>query len=477
MKIFFKIILISVTLISVVQAQKVLTLKDAISIALKESYGIKSAEYSLESSKKSLEAVKLGLRTSVDMKFNLPSYSRTLSSQFNPNTGSEEFYEIGYTTLQGQLFFTQPIAFTNGTFSLVGTMWKRNQFSAVKDIPTDYYSNLSLRLQQPLFTFNTLSADLERAEINSEIAQRNYSKAEKDVIYNVTVAFFRLYQAKKNVEIAEEKVKQNETQYNTAQNKFKAGLIAEVEALQLEVDLAASRNELLSTRTLYENAKNDFKVLIGIPIDENIEATATLEYNPVDIDLDQAVQYAIANRTELKNAESEISLKNLSVDEVSSKGNVSAMLSANYGINKNDNQFSNIFRDFAEDRNVVFSVSVPILDWGKNNRLVEAAEAQLDQAKLDYQNRGKEIKQEIIALVNRIKAAKARVEVLSKSVNLAQKSYDISLSRFESGNITSFDLAQMQIRLTDAKTNSLNALIDYKLSIADLERKTMHKYQ
>jgi hypothetical protein len=34
----------------------------------------------------------------------------------------------------------------------------------------------------------------------------------------------------------------------------------------------------------------------------------------------------------------------------------------------------------------------------------------------------------------------------------------------------------MQLRLTDAKTNSLGALIDYKLTLADLERKTLHKF-
>ena len=148
-----------------VYPQKMLTLNDAISIALKESYGIKSAEYSLVSSQKALEAVRLGMRTSINMQFDLPNYSRTLSSQFNPATGSQEFFTYGYTTLQGKLFFNQPIIFTNGTFSLVGSLWKRNQFSTVQDIPTDYYSNLSLRLNQPLFTFNTQAANLRRSEL------------------------------------------------------------------------------------------------------------------------------------------------------------------------------------------------------------------------------------------------------------------------------------------------------------------------
>jgi outer membrane protein TolC len=167
----------------------------------------------------------------------------------------------------------------------------------------------------------------------------------------------------------------------------------------------------------------------------------------------------------------------MSVDQVDSRGNISGLLSVNYGINKNDTRFQDIFHAFAEDRSLAFTLSVPVLDWGKNNRQTEAAEADLKMSKLNYDNEKQQIEKEIISVVHTINSAKARVEVLSKSVELAQKSYNISVSRFNSGNITSFDLSQTQLRLTDAKVNSLNALIDYKLALADLARRTLHDFE
>ena len=477
MRTALNIIFLIFALLQTVSAQKVLTLEDALSIALKESYGIKSAEYSLASSQKTLEAAKLGLRTSIDMEFDLPRYSKTLSSQFNPSTGIEEFFEVGYTTFESRLFFSQPIVYTNGTFSLIGSLWKRDQFKQDQDIPIDYYTNLSLRFQQPLFTFNSLSASLSRAEINLEKSERNYTRAEKEVIYNVTAGFYRLYQSKKNVEITKEKVNQTQTSYSTALNKFKAGLIAEVEALQLEVDLASSKNELLNAERNFNEAKDDFKLLIGLPLEEIIDVVTELDYKPIIVNTQIAIDFALANRAELLNAVSDIDLQNLSVDEIDSRGNISAMLSANYGINKNDDELRDIFHDFAEDRSLTLTVSLPVLDWGKNNREVESAEANLAMAQLSYINLKQQIQKEIIAVVNRIESAKARVEVLSKSVEVAQKSFDISLARFQAGTITSFDLSQMQLRLTDAKTTSLNALIDYKLALADLSRRTLHDFE
>lgn len=476
MKNFITVVLLLFSLSNYVTAQRILTLDDALSIALSKSYNIKSAEYSLESSQKTLEALQRGLLSSVNLQFDLPNYSQTLSNQFNTQTGTEQFYKLGYTTLEGRIFFNQPIIFSNGTFSLVGSLWKRNQFTAQVE-PIDYYSNLSLRLSQPLFTFNSQKASLTRAEINLEKSERNYTRASKDIVYNVTSSFYRLFQAKKNAEIAEEKVKQSEVSYNTAMNKYKAGLIAEVEAMQLEVDLASSKNDLLSAQQNYNETKNDFKILIGLGLDENIDVSASLEYKPVDIDENTAVALALKNNTDLHNMDADIQLSDMNINEVDSKGNISGLLSANFGVNKVDKNFEEIFHDFSEDRSVVFTLNVPVFDWGKNRREVEAAEAQYKQTTLSYENQKEVVKNNIIALVNKIKSAQARVEVLSKSVELAQKSYDITIKRFEAGTITSFDLSQMQLRLTDAKTSSLNALIDYKISLADLARRTFHDFE
>jgi outer membrane protein TolC len=61
-------------------------------------------------------------------------------------------------------------------------------------------------------------------------------------------------------------------------------------------------------------------------------------------------------------------------------------------------------------------------------------------------------------------------------VEIAEKSFTRSSRRIKSGDITSFDLSEIQLRLTNSKINNLNASIDYKLALADLERKTFIKY-
>jgi outer membrane protein len=473
---YFCLILIFFASVAV-QAQTILTIDDAISIALKKSYTIQTAKQALLGSQKDLEAVKMGLRPSMNMEFDLPRYNRVLSSQFNPISGSDQFYSVGNTTVEGRLSIDQPIWFTNGTLSITGSLFGRDQFSGITGTTRDYFSNLSIQLRQPLFVLNSQRTNLERAEISQEKSHRMYSQAERDLIYNVTAAFYNLYKTKKSADITGEKVKQTEESYNTAIKKFNNGMIAEVEALQLEVDFAASKNELLNTKQQYEEAKNDFKHLIGLDLGENIDITAQLEYSPVDLNVDDAIKAALTNSPELLNAQSDLELGKLSIAEVNSRKTIKAEINANYGINKNDNILENIFNNFADTRSVTFTVTVPIWDWGKNSLEVESAKANYKISEFSKANLKNQIFKDVQATVNKINSAKARVEILLKSVDIAEKSYAISTERFKSGNITSFDLSQMQLKLTDAKLNNLSAIIDYKLALADLERKTNKKYQ
>ncbi len=475
MKKIFQIVLI-VLVSNFSFAQEIFTLEKAISTALEKSFGIKRAVYSLQASEKSLEAFKASLFSRLDLEFDLPSYSKNLTSQFNTLESKEEFFELGSSRVEGRLRLSQPLIFSNGTINFVGRLFGREQFGTNINRSKDYFTNVGISLNQPLFTFNVQSANFERAEINLQKAKRNYNHAEQNLIYDVKVAFYNLYKLKENVKIAEEKVKQNVESFQTATNKYKAGLIAEVEALQLEVDLASSRNDLLNLRMSLVEIVDNFKILLGLELEEDIDVISNLTYQSIEIDETAAIESALKNRSDLLNQQNDIYLSGLQVEEVDSRKQIKVELNARYGVTKNDEEFSSLFSELLDDINVALTLSIPVWDWGRNSRQVEAAEANLMNEKLVYKNLKKTIQNEVVATINRINSARARVKVLSKSVEISEKSYKISLERFKAGTISSFDLVQMQLRLTESKNNNISALIDYKLAIADLERKTYQKY-
>lgn len=457
-------------------AQRVLTLDDALEIAFDYSFSFKTAKYNLESSQKSLEAQKLGLLTSIDMNFTLPQYSRRLRGEFNPATQEEEYFKYESTQMNGALSITQPIVYTNTTISVDGLLSWRNQQNVGND-KKDFYSDLRVNLNQPIFEFNSRAASLRRAEINEYKSSREFTSAEFNIIYDVTQSFYDLYKSKRQMQIAAESVKQNEEQYKTAKNKFMAGLTPEDEMLQQEITLAESKNQLFDAKSDFENSRNNFKHLIGLPLEEDIELKADITFEKIHIDESDVLKAALEKRNDILNAKDNMELQELQVEETSSKKRIKFNLSASYGVNKVDEKFADLLADMDDTRTVQLTMSVPVLDWGKNARETEAAVAQFNLSKERFLDTKIGITKEIKAILNRIKSAEASVEVLKKSVELAEKSYMISLERFRVGKITSFDLSTVQSKLTTAKLSNLTALINYKLAIADLERKTLTKFE
>lgn len=462
------------------QKKYVLTLDESLELALQQGYAVQNATSQYLASKKGYEAALRRLRTSVDLTVEAPSFSESLTSQFNPLTQRYEFYELQTTRFQTGLTVNQPLVFSGGTLTLRESVFGRDQISGLGGsarTSKDFFNNFLVEYRQPLLTPNMHRINSEKAAIGLEQVESDFLRNQLDVLYTVTESFYSLYQLSQRVEIAGEQVKQNRESYETAKNKFGAGLIPEVEVLQSEVDLVTSQNELLNAQREVERAKNAFRLQVGLSSSDEVEVTASINYHSVPIDSAKAIDAALENRSEVLNASRTRDLRQMEIDVASSRNDFRMDVTATYGFNRNDTELSRVWRDFGRSRSASLGISVPLFDWGSNRLEVEAAEVQHRNALASYDYTRQQVKQEIIDLLNRIKVAESRIQVLEKVVAVAQKSYDISISRFAAGTINRNDLAQAQQRLTAAKINNLGALIDYRVGLADLKRKTLFDFE
>jgi outer membrane protein TolC len=451
------------------------TLAESITRAIERGLVASDVTARYRAAKSRAESNRRAQWTSLALSVSAPNYSESLTQQFNPVTGNFEYYQIQSTTYQSALVLEQPLTFTGGTLSLSQSLFGREQSSSLSTsnaTTRNYFGDFSIELRQPFLTTNQHKLNAERADIALDQAESDFVGAQLDLVYRVTEGFYTLYQQSRRLEIVKEQVRQNEESFRTAQSKFTGGLIPEVDVLQSEVDLSASRNDSLNGERELAQSKNSFRLLLGIPSEEDVEPVADTTYTPVLIDSARAVGSALRFRPDALQADRAIRLRELDVASARARNNLRFDIAARYGLNKTDTIFHDIFHDQNRSRSASLTLSVPIFDWGANGLNVEAAE-------IDYKNAGaqrdyvqQQVRQETMDLLNRIRVAQSRIDVLQKSAGVAQKSYDISLQRFRVGTINRNDLAQAQQRLTTAKLNALSALIDYQLGLADLKRQT-----
>lgn len=457
-----------------------LTLDQSIAMAMQRGFAASDVKARYLSARMNAESARRRLWTSVGLTLTAPNLQESLSQQFNPLSGRYQYYRLKQNNLQSFLTITQPLVFTGGTLRFSQGLLSRNQVSGLTGSTqqwNDYFSSFFVEFTQPILAPNTAAITQRSNEIALDQAETDFLSNQLDLVYDVTENFYFVYQLARRVEIVGEQVAQNQESYSTAKGKYEAGLIPEVEVLQSEVDLAASRNELLNTQRELARAKNAFRLLLGIPTGEEVVTVGEISYRPVVVDSAVAVASALKNRPEVLSAERRVELAEGEIGLARSRNSFRVDLTARYGLDRNDTLFNDLFHDFNRSRGASLSLSVPIFDWGSNSLGVEAAEVTHVNSIAAADHARQQVCQDVGDLLNRIRVAESRIQVLEKTAGVAQKGYEISLQRFRNGAITRNDLTLAQQRLTTARTNSLNALVDYQLGLADLKRRTLWDFE
>jgi outer membrane protein len=471
-------------------AQRALTLQNAIDIALEKSYDMKSLLLSETQAQQGLIAAKNSFKTNVTMNIDSPSWTESVSAVQVPN-GLPVYNSKGSLVYRGRFNITQPLP-TNGNITLSSQFTRTQESTYLVTTENtlrrlDFLSSLTLRLTQPLFTINRIQLDLKNAELNYETAERSKVRRQLDIVYNVTQSFFDLYSADRNLEMTAEDVDQQTKTTAEAKQKFDSGLIAEVQYLQMEVDLAEANDRLVSAQAALKRQNDAFNQLIGLEAADSVTVQSGFDYTHFDIDLDKAIQEGLKNRSEIREGEISIEQLKITVRETAAQTAIQGNLIASYDVtgvsdsalpfdsNVND-LFDSSWRDLERrpgNRSIGFSLSIPVWDWGVNAARVQSAEARLEDAQNRLVETKKTVERSIKDVVTQVRDAENRIEISKRRQDLAQKTFDISLGRFEIGDITADQLAQDRTRLNSAKLAYLNAYTNYQLAVANLKRNTL----
>ena len=489
-----KIILASIVLITClgsIKAQEqeayILTLEESIAVAKKQSYTMMNLKENLKIAEYNLKWATSRLKTKINMELGLPDYEETLK-QWEDSLGIS-YFSSRLLNINSGLTIKQPLPTDGEIFIRAGA-------GTIDDLNKNLRSstlNTRIGFTQPIdiiYGYSSMRTSLKKAELNYEHSNKSLKRAELKLVYDVSDMYYRLLSLQKQTEIASLDLERQSEAYEISKNKYDAGLIREVDLLQMEVDLAEAQNNY-DIAILNQDAQiNQFKKLIGLNLSDNIVLNSKLDYSSVLVDPDIAVKYALSNRLEIREYEIRIEEQKLNIKQQKVNGRIRGNINAyveKYGISNPKeylnypNSLNDSYNSFIDSRRpnfgIGFTVSIPILDWGENKALVKAAEAQLKQNILGQENEIREIETEVRNLSARLNSNLKRLRSLEKNIVVAEKSFEITLQRFSDGDIDSQALALERNRLNTAYRSHLSAYIEYQLSIADLTQKTFYDFE
>ena len=330
--------------------------------------------------------------------------------------------------------------------------------------------NWVIEARQPLFAGGGILAAYQSSQIAEDAAVIEEAAKAQDVIYDVKVAYFNILRAQRLCDTADRAVEMLSAHCDAAEHFFKVGLIPKNDLLQAQVELANGRQAAVKAQNALELAGSHLNILLKRDLHTPVEVQDNLFYAPFDHTLEQCLDIARQNRPELKAAKLKSEQANKAVRIAMSEFFPVVSLVGQYGrFGDKPDLDGSTYRD-AENWQVMAVASWDFWEWGKSKYRVDASRAALHQATDMALELHDQVALEIKNAYLLLKEAQSQIDVSQKVIDQARENHRISEARYLERVARSTEVLDAQTLFTRARSEYANALADYNISQARLER-------
>lgn len=340
----------------------------------------------------------------------------------------------------------------------IGTGYSRTH---ARDTFNQYSGTLSIR--QNIYDFGRTDTSVNIQKLNLESSASELTDTVQRVIFDVTQSYYNLIKAKRSRDVALEVVKQFEAHLIQAKGFYETGTRPKYDVTQAEVNLSNARLNLIKAENAVKLAIASLNNSMGFPDAPEYEVEDDLQFRKNDVTLSDALSAALKNRPDLRSIISKRQAAEQSVELARKNYNPAISGTINYGWTGNN---------FPLERewNLGATLTIPIFNGYLTRYQVAEAEANLYTIKANEELLKQNIYVEVQQAYLNLKEAEERIPAAELAVRQATENLELARGRYEAG-------VGSPVEVTDAETSYLNAhvayiqaLIDYRISIAALEK-------
>jgi len=402
-------------------AQQLLTVEDAVKIALENNYEIKISKNDLKIDQTNVTVGNAGL---------LP----TVAANIIDNNGIQN-------TTQTR---------SDGTV---------NKLDNAKNNSLNY----GVGLNWTIFDGFGMFARYDQLKELQKLGESELKLTVLSKVSDVMTTYFDLVQQQQQLKALDTTILISQERVTLAQNRFTIGKAAKLEVLNAKVDLNTDETALLRQKETYANTKiamnqilardttTDFFVADTIIVDSKLQlpelTTLAQKQNP------ELLQQIINKRI------AELQLKQVKAIRYPT-------IAVNTGYNFVDTQSSLGFTTQTNSRGLTygFTASVNLFDGLNQHRNERVAKIQIENSDLLIQQQNQTLMSQLATAYQTYLTNIKLIELEQKNEEIAKENLQITLDKFKIGNITTIEVRTAQLNYVNAKVRNSDAQYQAKLS-------------
>ncbi|PIE33212.1 hypothetical protein CSA56_12890 [candidate division KSB3 bacterium] len=427
----------------------ILSLDDAIKLALEYNLDLKSSQDRVTSSNISVESARS------DFKINIRP---NISGLYQQNDELDQTYGLTFSK----------------KFRYGGEASWQTRTRISNSLDDEYQTDIIFAYTQPLLkgrgslsTTNTLLS----AKQNARVQYRALQLAQQRLIVQVVTSYDGILRDQILIDVNMQAVERSKLLLQAAEAKLKVGMASKMDVFRAELQQLTAENNLVHARASLENAKRQFNLLLGTDMNAEYRFSSNLKYFPISIDQDTFIRQALANRLEIQTAREQIHEAERQVKLARQNLYPPLDVSVRYTLRGQGDDLDKSWEMDDDFWGVGISSSFN-LDLASERAAYQQAELSLNAAIRSLQALKEDIISEVLQTIVSVKQAEASVALQKQSVRQAEKQLELSSLRYKKGLSDNLDVVNAQESLVQTKSSYYSSIVQHIISKTRLEQVT-----
>ena len=325
----------------------------------------------------------------------------------------------------------------------------------------------SISFSYVLFDFGAKDDRREAAEYRLLNANLAHNRTLQDLIFQVEQAYYQLIGVEALVRVNEQALKNIQTALDAVRRRREGGLATVADVYRTETQVAQAQLALTRSRGDLEKARGQLATVVGLPVNTSLRIqtlSAPPETGQVVTSITTYLEQMKMVRPDLLAAEAQVRSARATIAATSKAGLPSIEVAATslYSDYRPDN------RPYTIANSLIFNLRIPIFTGFKDTYSTRQAEALAAQAEAArdalYQQSTLEVWQSYYDL----QTVRSSISSTETQVKSAEQTAEATLARYKSGFGTILDLITAQQDETNARTQRIQAYLDWYTALARL---------
>ena len=305
-----------------------------------------------------------------------------------------------------------------------------------------------------------------------ELAVEKARASRLDMITQVKQAFYAVQLAKEAYKVYEEVYDNAVENFRQTEMRYNVQKASELDYTRAKTAVANAIPNLYDAENNITMTLWQLKAVMGIDLDMDIDVAGELQDNAVQMfrDIHENEDASLENNTTMKQLEiqAEQLANAIKMQQFASLPTLS--LAFAYSVNAMTNDFN--FREYrwSPYSYVGLSLSIPIFAGGRRLNSVRQSKVQYEELKLQTLNTERQLKIAIRQCLNQMETSMKSYDAAKEAEEAARKAYGIATQSFNLGRSTLTDLNDAQLALTQAQLGVSQAVYSFVLAKASLEQ-------